>query len=59
MISMNIQKIVKVKTLILDLKKNKHNVKLVVSEQIVSNFYLDVINDEAPQWLVLFQNLKQ
>ena len=28
--------------------KNKHNVKLVVSEQIVSSFNLDVINDEAP-----------
>ena len=28
--------------------KYKHNVKLVVSEQIVSSFNLDVINDEAP-----------
>ncbi len=28
--------------------KYKHNVKLVVSEQIVSSFDLDVINDEAP-----------
>ena len=28
--------------------KKNHNIKLVVSEQIVSSFNLDVINDEAP-----------